>query len=43
LQQGYDEQIVQATKGAGTQVLKFRGGMPLLGLTRVFAAGRGLY
>ena len=39
LQQGYDEQVVQATKGAGTQVLKFRGGMPLLGMTRVF----GLY
>ncbi len=39
LQQGYDEEIVQATRGAGTQVLKFRGGMPLLGLTRVF----GLY
>ena len=40
LQQGYDEQIVQATKGAGTQVLKFRGGMPLLGLTRVFGMYR---
>ncbi len=40
LQQGYDEQIVQATKGAGTQVLKFRGGMPLLGMTRVFGMYR---
>ncbi|MBI2231751.1 MAG: molybdopterin-dependent oxidoreductase [Deltaproteobacteria bacterium] len=39
LQQGYDEEIVKAARGAGTQVLKFRGGMPLLGLTRVF----GLY
>ena len=38
-QQGYEEEVVQATKGAGTQVLKFRGGMPLLGVTRVF----GLY
>ncbi len=37
--QGYDEETIAATKGAGTQVLKFRGGMPLLGLTRVF----GLY
>jgi len=38
-EQGYDEEVVKATRGAGTQVLKFRGGMPLLGLTRVF----GLY
>ncbi len=37
--QGYDEEVVQATRGAGTQVMKFRGGMPLLGMTRVF----GLY
>ncbi len=37
--QGYDEEIIAATRGAGTQVLKFRGGMPLLGTTRVF----GLY
>jgi nitrate reductase / nitrite oxidoreductase, alpha subunit len=37
--QGYQEEVVAATKGAGTQTLKFRGGMPLLGLTRVF----GLY
>ncbi len=37
--QGYGEEMIAATKGAGTQVLKFRGGMPLLGLTRVF----GLY
>ena len=34
--QGYDEAMVEATKGAGTQVLKFRGGMPLLGATRLF-------
>ncbi len=37
--QGYDPETIAATKGAGTQVLKFRGGMPLLGVTRVF----GLY
>jgi nitrate reductase alpha subunit len=37
--QGYGDEVVAATKGAGTQVLKFRGGMPLLGMTRVF----GLY
>ncbi len=37
--QGYEEETIAATKGAGTQVLKFRGGMPLLGMTRVF----GLY
>ena len=34
--QGYMEETVQATRGAGTQVLKFRGGMPLLGMTRIF-------
>ncbi len=33
--QGYDEETIQATQGAGTQVLKFRGGMPLLGISRV--------
>ncbi len=39
-QQGYDEEVVKATRGVGTQVLKFRGGMPLLGLTRVFGMYR---
>ena len=39
LQQGYEPEMVEAMKGAGTQVMKFRGGMPLLGITRVF----GLY
>ena len=34
--QHYDEATIEATQGAGTQVLKFRGGMPLLGITRVF-------
>ncbi len=38
--QHYDEECVQATQGAGTQVLKFRGGMPLLGITRVFGMYR---
>src|SRR3989338_3886805 len=33
--QGYDEAMIEAAKGAGTQVLKFRGGMPLLGATRI--------
>lgn len=37
--QHYDEATIEATGGIGTQVLKFRGGMPLLGVTRVF----GLY
>lgn len=36
IKQGYDSAMVEATKGAGTQVLKFRGGMPLLGATRIF-------
>jgi nitrate reductase alpha subunit len=34
--QGYDEAMLDAMQGAGTQVLKFRGGMPLLGATRLF-------
>lgn len=38
-EQHYDEECVKAVGGAGTQVMKFRGGMPLLGITRVF----GLY
>jgi nitrate reductase alpha subunit len=38
--QGYDPLMVEATQGAGTQVLKFRGGMPPLGLTRIFAQYR---
>jgi nitrate reductase alpha subunit len=33
--QGYDEAMIETTKGAGTQLLKFRGGMPLLGATRI--------
>jgi nitrate reductase alpha subunit len=38
--QHYDEAMIEATQGAGTQVLKFRGGMPLLGITRVFGMYR---
>ncbi|HNH24236.1 MAG TPA: wax ester/triacylglycerol synthase family O-acyltransferase, partial [Accumulibacter sp.] len=38
--QHYDEATIEATKGVGTQVLKFRGGMPLLGITRVFGMYR---
>lgn len=34
--QGYDPAMVEAVKGAGTQTLKLRGGMPLLGATRIF-------
>ncbi len=37
--QGYDPAMVEATQGAGTQTVKVRGGMPLLGATRIF----GLY
>ena len=39
-EQGYDPSTIETTKGAGTQVLKFRGGMPLLGITRVFGMYR---
>jgi len=37
--QHYDEEVIQAMRGVGTQALKFRGGMPLLGISRVL----GLY
>ena len=38
--QHYDPATIEATGGIGTQVLKFRGGMPLLGMTRVFGMYR---
>jgi len=38
--QHYDEATIAAAKGVGTQVLKFRGGMPLLGMTRVYGMYR---
>ena len=40
LAQGYDPLVVDAMKGAGTQTLKFRGGMAALGATRIFAQYR---
>lgn len=33
--QNYDEAMIDAMNGAGVQALKFRGGMPLLGATRI--------
>ncbi len=40
LAQGYDPLMVDAAAEAGTQVLKFRGGMPPLGVTRIFGMYR---
>ena len=40
LEQGYDERVVDTTGGAGIQTLKFRGGMPLLGMIRLFGMYR---
>jgi nitrate reductase alpha subunit len=37
--QGYDPAMLEAMEGAGSQVVKLRGGMALLGTTRIF----GLY
>jgi nitrate reductase alpha subunit len=39
-EQHYDEVTIEATRGAGVQTMKFRGGMPLLGITRVFGMYR---
>ena len=38
--QHYDEAVIEAMQGVGTQTLKLRGGMPLLGMTRVFGMYR---
>lgn len=38
--QGYDPLMVEQVKGAGIRVVKFRGGMPALGMTRIFAQYR---
>ena len=38
--QGYEHDSIEAMRQAGTQCLKFRGGMPLLGVTRVMAMYR---
>ncbi|MCA9125756.1 MAG: molybdopterin-dependent oxidoreductase [Planctomycetales bacterium] len=40
LAQGYDPLMVDAAQGAGTQTLKFRGGMMALGATRIMAQYR---
>ena len=34
--QGYDPDMVEMASGAGTRTLKLRGGMPLLGIGRIF-------
>lgn len=38
--QGYDPLMVEATEGRGVEVLKFRGGMAPLGVTRIFGMVR---
>ena len=38
--QGYDEALIEETGGAGVQSMKFRGGMPLLGMIRLFGMYR---
>jgi nitrate reductase alpha subunit len=38
--QGYDPAMVEVVQGAGMQTVKVRGGMPLLGATRIFAQYR---
>ena len=40
LEQGYDERIVDEMDGAGVRSMKFRGGMPLLGLIKLFGQYR---
>lgn len=39
-EQHYDPVTIEATEGAGVRTMKFRGGMPLLGITRVFGMYR---
>lgn len=38
--QNYDEDMIKTMKGAGVQTIKIRGGMPLLGATRIFGFHR---
>lgn len=38
--QGYESETIEAMQGAGSQTMKFRGGMPLLGITQVFGMYR---
>ena len=40
LEQGYDERVVEETGGVGVQSMKLRGGMPLLGMIRLFGMYR---
>ncbi|MFC6717276.1 molybdopterin-dependent oxidoreductase [Natrialbaceae archaeon GCM10025810] len=40
LEQGYDERVVEETQGAGVRTMKFRGGMPLLGVIKLFGQYR---
>ncbi|MBI2265852.1 MAG: molybdopterin-dependent oxidoreductase [Armatimonadetes bacterium] len=39
-QQNYDDAMIAAMHGAGMQTVKMRGGMPLLGVTRIFGMYR---
>ncbi|MDP1745493.1 MAG: molybdopterin-dependent oxidoreductase, partial [Bacteroidota bacterium] len=39
-EQGYAPEMIEATHGKGVQVLKFRGGMAALGVTRIFGMNR---
>ncbi len=38
--QGYDVAMIEKMNGAGTQAMKFRGGMPLLGVIKLFGQYR---
>jgi nitrate reductase alpha subunit len=38
--QGYDHDMIESMHGAGVKTMKFRGGMALLGITRVFGEKR---
>lgn len=38
--QKYDDVCIEAAEGAGVRTMKFRGGMPLLGITRIFGMYR---
>lgn len=40
LDQGYDPAMVEALHGVGVQTLKHRGGMPMLGVTRIYGINR---
>ncbi|GAB7021061.1 molybdopterin-dependent oxidoreductase [Halostagnicola bangensis] len=40
LEQEYDERVVEQTQGAGVRSMKFRGGMPLLGVIKLWGQYR---